>query len=279
MKDVRIAAVACRAPVGDIERNIRRTIHWTRQAASDGAAMVCFPELNITGYCNREEIADVALSVTDRPVQRLAELAAETGVIIMAGMAERNPSGRPYASHCVFQPDGQVAVYRKLHLAPNEKPFFAAGDTIPIFKAPQCTFAIQLCYDGHFPELATAMTARGAHVIFMPHASPRGDAGQKHQSWMRHLPARAYDNGVYVVACNQLGDNDKGLTFPGNTVILDPSGNILAKRLSNEEGLLVSDLPASAWQSVRAHPMRHFFPNRRPELYRQSDCSNVPNKA
>jgi N-carbamoylputrescine amidase len=102
----------------------------------------------------------------------------------------------------------------------------------------------------------------------MPHASPRGGPDTKHQSWMRHLPARAYDNGIFIVAVNQLGKNGKGLTFPGNAVILDPSGKILDKRLDDSEGLLVADLPASAWQAVRSHPMRHFFPNRRPELYK-----------
>ncbi|MBT8339080.1 MAG: nitrilase, partial [Desulfatitalea sp.] len=125
----------------------------------------------------------------------------------------------------------------------------------------------QLCYDGHFPELSTAMTAKGAQVIFLPHASPRGDAQSKHQSWMRHLPARAYDNGIFVVACNPCGDNGRGLAFPGHAVVLDPSGAVLHRTMADRADMLVSLLKADRFQHVRAHPMRHFFPNRRPELY------------
>ncbi|MFZ1985244.1 MAG: nitrilase-related carbon-nitrogen hydrolase [Desulfatitalea sp.] len=267
MKDIRIAAVVCRAPVGDIEGNLERTLHWTRAAKAAGAALVCFPELNVTGYCNHADMATIALPSPGPVTARLSDLARETQTIILAGLAEHNPQGLPFASHLVFWPDGRTQVYRKLHLAPNEKPFFSAGDAVPLFAAPQAVFGIQLCYDGHFPELATTMTARGAQILFMPHASPRGDAQTKHQSWLRHLPARAYDNGVFVVACNQWGANGKGLLFPGNAVVIDPSGNPIANRLEDEEGLLVVDLKAAAGQAVRGHPMRHFFPNRRPELY------------
>lgn len=268
MKDIRIAAVVCRAPVGDIEGNIERTIYWTHRAKSAGAELVCFPELNITGYCNHADMAAIALPYPGPVSQRLAELARKAQTIILAGMAEHNPGGPPYASHCIYWPDGRTDVYRKLHLAPNEKPFFSAGDSVPIFKTAKAVLGIQLCYDGHFPELSSVMTAKGAQILFMPHASPRSDAQTKHQSWMRHLPARAYDNGVFVVACNQWGANDKGLVFPGNAVVIDPSGNLLANRLEDNEGMLVVDLKADDWQAVRAHPMRHFFPHRRPELYR-----------
>lgn len=267
MKDIRIAAVVCRAPVGDVAGNMARTIHWTRQAKTAGAQLVCFPELNITGYCNHSDMAGIALPHPGQISPQLSTLAKNTQLIILAGMAEHNPQGAPYASHCIFWPDGRSGIYRKLHLAPNEKPFFTAGDTVPVFKTPQATFGIQLCYDGHFPELSTAMTVKEAQILFMPHASPRGDAAAKHQSWMRHLPARAYDNGVFVVACNQWGPNGRGLEFPGNAMVIDPSGNLLANRVEDEEGLLVVDLKAADWKNVRAHSMRHFFPNRRPELY------------
>lgn len=267
MRDIRIAAVVCRAPVGDIEGNIARTIHWTQQAKTAGAALVCFPELNITGYCNHTDMASIALPCPGPISHRLSALAKDKQLMILAGMAEQNPAGAPFASHCVFRPDGRTDKYRKLHLAPNEKSFFTAGDSVPVFEAPQATLAIQLCYDGHFPELSSTMTAKGAQILFLPHASPRGDAQTKHQSWMRHLPARAYDNGVFVVACNQWGPNGRGLVFPGNAVAIDPSGNVIASRLEDEEGLLMVDLKAAHWEAVRAHPMRHFFPNRRPELY------------
>jgi predicted amidohydrolase len=267
MKDIRIAAVSCRSPVGQIETNLEHTAFWIEQARAAGADLVCFPELTITGYYNHVEIAALAQPLPGPLSERLSKLALSSRLIVLAGLVEQNPHGQPFATHCVFWPDGRMDRYRKLHLAPNEAAFFSAGDEIPVFNSPQASFGIQLCYDGHFPELSTAMAAKGAHILFLPHASPRGDAASKHQSWLRHLPARAYDNGVFVVACNQWGENGKGLVFPGNAMVIAPSGNILAKQVTDGQGMLVVDLSAADLQTVRSHPMRYFFPNRRPELF------------
>jgi N-carbamoylputrescine amidase len=113
------------------------------------------------------------------------------------------------------------------------------------------------------------MACQGADVLFFPHASPRGTPTEKLHSWMRHLTARAFDNGVFVVACNQAGDNGEGLSFPAVAVMIGPSGDLLAQDTSGREGLLVADLDASRLDHVRSHRMRHFLPHRRPELYRR----------
>lgn len=84
---------------------------------------------------------------------------------------------------------------------------------------------------------------------------------------MRHLPARAFDNSLYVVACNQTGDNQAGLDFPGLSVILDPSGRIIKKNTDGKEHMIVADLKTEELEKVRGHRMRYFLPNRRPDLY------------
>ena len=267
MMDLRVAAVVSRSPLGRIKDNLEQAFHFSRLAKEAGADIVCFPEMSLTGYANHAAIVDLAQPVTGPICRQLSSIARETGLLILAGMAEYNPKGKPFAAHCIFQPDGLVQTYRKLHLAPPEKPFFSAGNEIQVFRFKKMRFSIQLCYDAHFPELTIQMVANGAEVIFIPHASPRGDAQTKHQSWMRHLPARAFDNSIFVVACNQIGDNGIGLHFPGNAVAIDPSGHIIASRLKNSEGLLMADLKASALKMVRSHPMRYFFPNRRTDLY------------
>lgn len=267
MEDIRIAAVTCRAPVGEIDRNLERTVQLSRKAKSNGADLVCFPELNITGYCNKPRMRDLAQSIPGTVSDTLSDLAASIKITILAGMAEHNPRGLPFASHCVFTPDGKVALYRKVHIAPPEKETFAQGDHIPVFTVGGLCLGIQLCFDAHFPELSAAMTSRGAEILFLPHASPRGDAEGKHQSWMRHLTARAFDNSVFVVACNQFGENCNGLTFSGNAVVIGPSGEVIAKDILPHSSMLLADLRAADLDAVRNHPMRHFFPHRRPEIY------------
>ena len=274
MQDIRIAAITCQSFLGEIDRNLAETAAWTRKARQAGAELVCFPELNITGYCNRPEMSQLAQAIPGPISDELTRLAAEEEIIILAGMAQSNDEGLPYASHCIFSPDGSPEIYHKVHIAPPEKQTFSPGDAIPVFRAGGITFGIQLCFDAHFPELSAAMTAKGAEVIFIPHASPRGNPEEKHTSWLRHLTARAYDNSVFVVACNQAGENCNGLAFPGNALVVSPAGEVMVKDVLPQASMLLADLKAAELEAVRNHPMRHFFPHRRPDLY----CSTLKQK-
>lgn len=86
---------------------------------------------------------------------------------------------------------------------------------------------------------------------------------------MRHLPARAYDNSVFILAWNLVGENGEGLTFPGLAMAIGPSGDVIASSISDhEEKMLVVHLKADELDRVRGHRMRYFLPNRRPELYK-----------
>lgn len=269
MNDIRIAAVVCRCPVGKVAHNLSRTRHWALEAKKMGAGLVCFPEMNLTGYSNREAIAEYAISAEGPEIESLVRLAVDQEIALLVGFAEKTQSKKLFASHMAITPNGGTGVYRKLQLAPPEVDHFSPGQTLPVFHWSGIRFGIQLCYDAHFPEIATRMAEADADVIFIPHASPRGQATDKHQSWLRHLPARAFDNGLFVVACNQTGENQNGLAFPGNAVVFSPSGEIIQTRLSGESGMLVADLTADQIKHVRSHRMRYFFPNRRPGLYRR----------
>lgn len=267
MKDIRIAAAIVQAPMGDKIANLRRIEKWTEKAADQGAQIICFPELNITGYSSRPEIRQTAESLEGPLLDAILEQALKFNATILAGFAEKGPEQELYASHAVIGPGGLLGIYRKSHLAPPEKDLFRPADDIPLFRSEGVTFGVQLCYDAHFPGLTTRMAGEGADIIFMPHASPRGTPREKLRSWMRHLPARAYDNSVFVVACNQTGSNGTNLHFPGVAVVIDPSGEIIQHKLSRKEGLLVTTLKARDLQRVRSHRMRYFLPHQRPELY------------
>jgi len=215
------------------------------------------------------DIADQAIRADGPETGALIELAEDLGLVLLVGFAEKDTKGRLFATHMVVTPNDRTGLYRKVHLAPPEKDCFTPGNHVPVFQWSGIRFGIQLCYDAHFPELTTRMAKARADMIFIPHASPRGLASDKHQSWMRHLPARAFDNGLFIIACNQCGDNENGLTFPGNAVVFSPSGEIVDARLSGDSGMLIVDLAADRIDHVRNHRMRYFFPNRRPGLYRK----------
>ena len=111
------------------------------------------------------------------------------------------------------------------------------------------------------------MALGGADIIFVPHASPRGEPDSKLKSWLRHLRARAFDNGFYVVACNQVGRTREGFDFPGVAVALGPDGRIISSYTGKDERILLADISEEVLEDVRKHRMKYFLPNRRPELY------------
>jgi len=267
MKDVRIAAVIFHSVSNDIRRNLESMKKWVKAAKKAGASIICFPELNITGYGTDGKILGVAEEIPGEITGIVSEMSSKYGIAILAGMAERGMTGGIYLSHLVVKPDGYIGVYRKLHIAPVEKELFDAGDEVVLFDAGEIKFGIQLCYDAHFPELSTRMALMGADIIFVPHASPRGTPEEKCRSWMRHLPARAFDNSLFIVACNQCGENSAGLKFPGTGMVIGPSGEVIEKDTSGKEGMIVADLKAEDLEKVRNHKMRYFLPNRRPEMY------------
>ncbi len=268
MKDIRIAVVVSNARVGNTANNLEQMAAWIKKSAEKKASIVCFPEMAITGYHVQKKIIEVAETVPGPSTDYLTNLAKIYKITILAGLAEKKLNSHISATHVVIAPERIKGVYRKVHLGPSEKELFISGGAIPVFKDNGIQFGIQLCYDAHFPDLSTAMALKGADLIFIPHASPRTSPDEKTKSWMRHLPARAYDNGVFIIACNQCGKNGKGLNFPGVGVVLSPSGEVIQSYAGTDEHMIIADLKAADLKKVRSHKMRYFLPNRRPKIYK-----------
>jgi len=268
MKDIRIAAVTFNSAVSRIRDNLEKMASWVKRAKNHEAQLICFPELNVTGYSTKLDIKVCAESIPGPISEGLVQMARENQIVILAGMAEKDDKGRIFASHLVVTPENISGVYRKIHIAPPERKVFSPGNSVPLFEIEGVKLGIQLCYDAHFPELSTRMAVDGVDIIFMPHASPRGTPEDKTASWMRHLTARAFDNGVFIAVCNQVGDNRHGLNFPGVATLIGPSGEVLQHIGSDKEGLLLADLEAARLSDVRRHRMRYFLPHRRPDIYK-----------
>ncbi len=267
MDDIRVAAVISCSPVGKIRNNLANMAKWIEAAQKKDVSIICFPEMNITGYTNHKQILHAAETVPGPVTDELCSMANRMDMMILAGIAEKNSNENLFASHLVIKPGSSIDVYRKVHIPPPERTIFSPGNRIPQFEFRGLTFGIQLCYDAHFPELTTHMALDGADMIFMPHASPKKTPEDKLTSWLRHLPARAYDNSIFIVACNQTGHNGEGLHFPGLAAAISPDGKIINTYLSNDEGLLIVDLKSKEMEKVRNNRMHFFLPHRRPEVY------------
>ncbi|UCD56597.1 MAG: nitrilase [Candidatus Hydrogenedentota bacterium] len=269
MDDLRVAAVVMRSRFGETQSNLRRMEHFVREAARCDADVVCFPEMGITGYALKEEIRKFAEPVPGPSTREVQRMADENGIVIIAGLAERTDGDMVAITQTVVCPNGDMGLYRKLHLSLGEQALFQAGCEIPVFRIGGTTFGMELCYDAHFPELSTLLALKGAELLFMPHASPPPESSdEKRDRWLRYLSARAYDNSAFVVACNQTGDGGAGIQFAGVAMILDPRGEIIAETSGNEENMVIAELKAETLAETRSTRMGFFLEHRRPELYR-----------
>lgn len=268
MKTLSAALVVQKCIAGDFKNNIASSLDFISRAAQKGAQIIVFPEMNLTGYVAGSDIISICRPVDDDLITVFSKQAKDLNITILVGLAEITPEKNIYASHLVFNPEGSFKHYKKIHTAPFEKKYFTAGQRIDVFNSHGFNFGIQLCYDAHFPELSLAMAIKKADIIFIPHASPRGSSREKYDSWTRHLRARAFDNGIYIAACNQTGDNLKGLCFPGISLFIGPDGNVIYRSIDDVEGLHLVTIEAAALNRIRSHKMRYFLPNRRSDLFR-----------
>jgi len=267
METACIAAACMRSEPGAIDANLERMEGLAAQAAAEGAEILCFPEFSVSGYVVNRPEAVYGESSYDAVLDRLIEMARNHGLVMLAGVIEPSPEGRPAIGQVVVGPEGILGLYRKTHLSPPEKGAFRAGNRMPLFHWKSRVFGVQLCYESHFPEISTIMALDGADILFLPHASPRGTPEEKLESWLRHLTGRAFDNALFVVACNQIGTSPGGLPFPGVAVVLGPDGRVIGRSLGTDEGLLVARLDMAFQREIREHRMKFFLPHRRPELY------------
>jgi len=274
VKDLKVAAVSMQSHFGGIEENLKKIGSYVSDAAKEGAEMICFPELSLTGYSIRDDVEPYAESIPGPSTDYLVKIAGEQNMVILAGMLEKAEGEKPYISQIAVGPSGIIGVHRKTHLSPLERRVYRQGNEITVFLNDGITFGIQLCYESHFPELSTIMSLQGVDILFFPYASPNKNPEDKRESWLRTLPARAFDNGVFLVACNQMGGNGRGLYFPGVIIMMGPTGKVLHQYTGYEEKVLVAELKGKDLERTRSNKMEAFTKYRRPELYGKISCSN-----
>jgi predicted amidohydrolase len=271
MEDVCVAAAQVVCRLGDFEGNLKKHRDNAARAAEAGAAFVCFPELSLCGYPAEGDIPhDLAQPLDGELAQAIAEIADEFRLVVLAGMLERASSGVLYNTQLIAAPDNRLEAYRKTHVPTSEIGRFRPGSELAVFPFERAVIGVQICYDTHFPEATTVQALAGAEIIFMPHASSELPTGPetrdaKRTRWLRYLPARAYDNSVFVVVVNQI-DEERGI--PGIAMALDPWGNLLAEAQPESEDLLVANLKHATLRERRAVAETFFTHFRRPELYR-----------
>jgi N-carbamoylputrescine amidase len=241
----------------DPEDNFARAIERIRDAAKRGAQVICLPELFRSRYfCQTEDHEGFKLAepMPGPSTERLAKLAGELGVVIIASLFEKRAEGLYHNTTAVLDADGQyLGKYRKMHIPddPNyyEKFYFTPGDLgYRTWETRFVKAGVLVCWDQWYPEAARLTALSGAQILFYPTAigwlvPEKAEYGAAQQaSWETIQRSHAIANGVYVAAVNRVGlepGPNQGIEFWGGSFVCAPNGEVIAKAGSGEETLLV----------------------------------------
>ena len=262
---------------GDKESMIAKHEQFARDAAAQGAQIICFQELFYGPYFGVTEdpkYYDFAEPADGPTVQRFAKLAKELGIVMVLPIYEEDQPGVYYNTAVVVEKDGTIlGKYRKHHI-PHldkfyEKFYFRPGNMgYPVFNTSAGKIGVYICYDRHFPEGWRELGLNGAEIVFNPNATK---PGLSNRLWDLEQATAAAANGYFVAAPNRVGteDNEYGelaVTFYGTSQFADPQGNFVGERGSNEkEEVVIRDLDLDMIRQVRNQ--WQFYRDRRPDSY------------
>jgi N-carbamoylputrescine amidase len=300
----------------DPDANLDKAADWVRQAARQGAQIVCLPELFRAQYfCQREDIQlfDLAEPIPGPSTERLGAVAREEGVVVIASLFERRAPGLYHNTAAILETDGSLAgIYRKMHIPDDplyyEKFYFTPGDLgYRAFDTDVGRIGTLVCWDQWYPEGARITAMQGANVLFYPTAigwhpaekQQYGDA--QYEAWQTIQRSHAIANGVYVAAVNRVGQEygdirgnraeGPGLEFWGGSFLADPFGRILAQASHDREEILIGEVDLKHLEDVRRNwpflrdrridsyaPIVHRFLDSSPATYSSPKQNRAPER-
>jgi N-carbamoylputrescine amidase len=270
---VALVQMSCSA---DPDANLDKAVARVREAAGMGAKVVCLPELFRTQYfCQREDHAlfELAEAIPGPSTVRLAAVARECQVAVVASLFERRAAGLYHNTAAILEEDGSLAgIYRKMHVPDDplyyEKFYFTPGDLgFRSFDLHAGHIGVLVCWDQWYPEGARITALQGADLLLYPtaigwHPAEKKEFGvAQYGAWQTIQRAHAIANGVYVAAVNRVGHEHgdvcgnrvagAGLEFWGGSFLVDPFGRVLAHAPHNAEEILMGEIDLRLIEETR----------------------------
>ncbi|MHB8206663.1 carbon-nitrogen hydrolase [Mucilaginibacter tundrae] len=249
------------------EQNLQKAVSKVREAAQQGAQIVCLQELFTSLYfCDEENYDNFALAeaIPGPSTDTLSSLAAELNVVIIASLFEKRAKGVYHNTTAVLDADGAyLGKYRKMHIPDDpgfyEKFYFTPGDLgYKVFKTKYATIGVLICWDQWYPEAARITALMGAEILFYPTAigwaTTQDEATNKEQydAWQTIQRSHAVANGVHVVSVNRVG-HEAGVDFWGGSFVANPFGKLLYQASHGNEEIIIQDLDLNKSDYYRSH--------------------------
>jgi predicted amidohydrolase len=243
MASIKLALAQIEVRRGSKKQNLRKIQEFTHKAKRQGADLIIFPELSLTGYVISDQVYELAETVPGSSSRAIEELAKETGTYIIFGMPELTARAKATVSNtavCVG-PNGLIGKYRKIYLPTHsvfdEKRYFRPGHQTVSFETSLGNIGLCICYDLFFPEVCRLTRLKGAQLIVAISASP----AVRRSFFEVLISARALENTAFLAYVNLVGVED-GLQFWGGSRVAGPNGDLIAKANYDDETLLLCDV-------------------------------------
>ena len=264
--------------------NLKAVIKNIKKAANRNAKIICLPELFLTNYfCQTENHSNFkfAEKIPGKTSKVFCDLSKELNVVLMISMFEKKTRGFYHNTSIIINEKGKIlSKYRKMHIPDDpgyyEKFYFTPGDLgFKSIKTKHGNIGPLICWDQWFPEAARLTALKGAQIIFYPtaigwHPKEKNKFGKAQlDSWVTMQKSHAIANGTYVAAINRVGTESKGkkkIEFWGNSMLIDPSGKVIAKAGNKKQDILVCEVDYKKIDTSRQH--WPFLRDRRTEYYR-----------
>ncbi len=269
---MKLALIQQRAE-NDITANIDKAVRSVKEAAGNGANIICFAELAFTPFYPQkpagENKLNFSLTFPGPTTEVFSKLAKEFGVVIILNLYEKDGDNF-YDSSPVINIDGNIlGVTRMIHITDyacfHEKGYYDPGNnSAPVYETKFGRIGIAICYDRHYPEYMRALAMKEAEVVFIPQA---GSVGEWPEGlYEAELRVASFQNGYFTALCNRVGE-EECLSFAGESFVCNPEGIVIAKAKRGNEEILYCDIDPGEVKT--SHAKKLFLKDRKPELYKE----------
>ncbi|MBL7198512.1 MAG: carbon-nitrogen hydrolase family protein [Anaerolineae bacterium] len=264
MREVTVAAVQMHPKLGEQQDNLIRVGEWLDKVCTEQRVdLVVFPELITTGYECGVQFTELAERVPGPTANLIAQRASDYGTHVLFGMvAKEKVESILYNAAVLIGPDGEVVGrYNKVHLRGEERLAFRPGFRYNVWETEFGAIGVMLGWDLAFPEVARSLALEGAELVCAcaNWENPNAD------EWRAYLLSRAYENAVYVVGANRVGE-EYTYHFFGDSMVVGPRGQVYGTVDGGEEGYVVARIDLDQVRQYREE--FQFFQCRQPQTYR-----------
>jgi predicted amidohydrolase len=263
---IALAQISCQQ--ADKAENLTKIKRIAAKAKKQGAELVIFPELSLTGYVVRDEIYELAERIPGPSTEIMEDVAKKNQIHLVFGMPEISDKTEAtlHNSAVLIGPEGFIGKYHKMYLPTHsifeERRYFRPGYQTAVFDTELGKLGLMICYDIYFPEVTRLTRLKGAELIVCISASP----GVRRSFFEVLTVARAIENTAFLAFANLAGIED-GLQFWGGSRLVGPSGRVLVQAKYDEDDLVMGEVNYPDIRSIEA-----FVPtlrDLRPELFDQ----------